>query len=65
MPNTDDTAPETLDVVARTDEHDGYVTFGVMYQGAFVPLSGVKTGHVAAFVNQAKEAAAAESESGK
>lgn len=50
MPKSDD----TLSIVANTDEHPGYVTFGVIYQGAFIPLGAQKAGHVEAAVQAAK-----------
>ena len=38
---------EDLPIIADTTEHEGMVTFGVVYNGAFVPLTAHKTGHIA------------------
>lgn len=41
---------EDLPIIADTTEHEGMVTFGVVYNGAFVPLTAHKTGHIAQMV---------------
>lgn len=53
---------EDLPVIANTTEHEGMVTFGVVYNGAFVPLTAHKTGHLSQMIDrfEGKDAPAVE-----
>jgi len=41
---------EDLPIIADTTEHEGMVTFGVVYNGAFVPIIAHKTGHISQMI---------------
>lgn len=40
-----------LPIVASETEREGHVTYGVIHQGAFVPIAQHKTGHVVATID--------------